>query len=102
MGLLNECFAKMTKNVWWRILPNDEMDNICVGMSIDWEDLLPLLINAGLIFIRNRSAISKFFIDHQSWSTLAATFQEKIVIGSHNNGVNRDVFICRGMPIYDA
>ena len=46
MSLLERCFQTLNEGIWWRILPlEDGYDDISVGMGINWEDLLPLLIN---------------------------------------------------------
>jgi hypothetical protein len=38
------------RGVWFRVLPTeDAVDDICSAMHQDWEDLLPLLIDHGLL-----------------------------------------------------
>ena len=54
MCLLQQCFGLLTSQIWWRLLPIDDgYDDISVGIGIDWQYLLPLLVNTGLIKTKN-------------------------------------------------
>lgn len=45
-------FERMARGVWFRVLPTeDAVDSICDAMHQDWEDLLPLLIDHGLLAV---------------------------------------------------
>ena len=57
-SLLQRCMDTLSEGIWWRILPlEDGYDDISVGMGIDWEDLLPLLINHGLLYSTKRNKL---------------------------------------------
>ena len=51
--LLQRCFGLLQEGIWWRILPIDHSyDDILVGIGIEWQYLLPLLINSKLLFTK--------------------------------------------------
>ena len=67
-SLLQRCMDTLSEGIWWRILPlEDGYDNISVGMDIDWEDLLPLLIHYGLLYSTKRSTACDYLLPHNLW-----------------------------------
>ena len=67
-SLLQRCFQTLNEGIRWRILLlEDGYDDISVGMGIDWEDLLPLLINHGLLYSTKRSIDCDYCISRDSW-----------------------------------
>ena len=103
----------MNEGIWWRILPlalEDDYDDISVGMGIDWEDLLPLLINNGLLYSTKRTTACDYRISQDLWQSYTETSEQKLPIGFfiHNHMIRgkrtncRQFFICRGKPIYKS
>ena len=73
LSLLQEGFRTLSEGIWWRILPLEESyDDIAVGMGIDWEDLLPLLINNGLLYTNKQRTDNKILISHNSWQSFTS------------------------------
>ena len=108
--LLQRCFGLLQEGIWWRILPIDHSyDDISVGIGIDWEYLLPLLINSKLLFAKAVDTGRRVLASRDLWANLA-TVVEGIQMGSYNynytedgkNKLSRQYFICRGVPIYNS
>ena len=111
MSLLQRCFSTLNEGIWWRILPlEDGYDDLSVGMGIDWEDLLPLLINCGLLYSTKRSTINNYLLSHNSWQSFTETSQGKLQMGYYINkhmvcGERkscRQYFIVNGDPIFES
>ena len=72
---LKDCFWSLKEKVWWRILPIEEdYDDIATGMGLDWEDLLPLLIQNGPLYAQKRSTMNSYLVNHSSWQTFCICF----------------------------
>ena len=107
-SLLQTCMDTLSEGIWWRILPlEDGYDDISVGMGIDWEDLLPLLIHDGLLYSTKRSTACDYRVSRDSWQSLTVLSEGKLQLGSftHNHMIRgkrtncRQFFICNGKPI---
>ena len=107
-SLLQTCMDTLSEGIWWRILPlEDGYDDISVGMGIDWEDLLPLLIHEGLLYSTKRSTACDYLVSRDSWQSFTETSDGKLQMGyyrsQHMTGgkpkMSRQFFICNGKPI---
>ena len=108
MSFLTRVLNRISLGVWWRILPiNDEDDHesIAFGTGVLWENLLPLLMNNGLVYSGLRSTVNTYIVSEPTWKTFCLLYQhdnkEKLEIGSYkpDNGI-REYFICRGEPYF--
>ena len=75
-----ECFsvlelllAHSSLGLWFRILPiDDHDDDICVGLSVEWSYLLPLLTKCGLVSrSKVTSVVKDLQVDSCQWDKLA-------------------------------
>ena len=110
-SLLQRCMDTLNEGIWWRILPlEDGYDDLSVGMGIDWEDLLPLLIHDGLLSTTERTIACDYRISRDKWQALAETSEGKLQMGYYRNEhmiggkarMSRQYFICNGKPIYKS
>ena len=76
--------------MWWRILPlEDGYDDISVGIGINWDDMLLLLIDSGLLFKTKRKTSNSYQIKHVKWDVLLGELEgmyEKTNYTEHHAG----------------
>jgi hypothetical protein len=61
LDLLPRLFDRMKRGVWFRVLPTeDTFDDIYDAMNQDWDDLLPLLIDHGLLACDIRDDVKNY------------------------------------------
>jgi hypothetical protein len=72
-----DIFRTMPNNFWWKLLPEEDEDlDLLVATHCPWEDWLPLLLEAKLIWLaRNKNALSKYEINHNAWDELKQRFR---------------------------
>jgi len=69
LELLPRLFDRMKRGVWFRVLPTeDTFDDICDAMNQDWEDLLPLLIDHGLLACDIRDDVKNYTFKINTWN----------------------------------
>ena len=69
-SLLQQCFKCLCTRIWWRLLPlQDGFDDISVGMGIQWDDLLPLLVDYGLLLTKG----GKYQFNPNKWDSLVSS-----------------------------
>ena len=65
---LQRCFAALSEGIWWRVLPlEDDFDDICVDIGVDWDDLLPFLLHYGLLYTEKRQTFNEYLISSSMW-----------------------------------
>jgi len=108
-SLLIKCFDRLKTGVWWRILPTedeDEYDDVSVGIGINWEHLLPLLMDSGLLKVDKHNRTDSYVVSHDTWTTFILTSTLDLQKGSFAkcyivNGKKKTVhqyFVCNGSP----
>jgi hypothetical protein len=106
LDLLPRLFDRMKRGVWFRVLPTeDTFDDICDAMSQDWDDLLPLLIDHGLLAcdIRDGDVKNYKFITNV-WEMFQMMHRETLDMRRTpvtRVGVPVIWYICLGNPEYD-
>ena len=82
-SLLNDSFNTLNDTIWWRILPLDDgYDDNSIGMGIEWEELLPLLTDSGLLFCKEGS--KKYQLRLKKWESLMTELPGKFEMGTYN------------------
>ena len=106
-SLLHQSLQELPDGIWLRILPlGDTYDDMCYGTGVDWEYLLPLLMNAGLIYSIRRSTVNQYAIVPTQWKMLCETTEgerrNKLELGTLSRSGKRTYFICKGNPIFKS
>ena len=91
-------------------MPEDGYDDLSVGMGIDWEDLLPLLIHNGLLDTTEQTIACDYRVSRDKWQALAETSEGKLQMGHYRSKHmiggkcmrSCEYFICNGKPIYNS
>ena len=84
-ALLLECFGTLKEGIWWRMLPLDDMyDDIVCGIGIDWQYLLPLLINSGLLFTKTIKSSKRYLVSRDLWNDTTSTSGGRMEMGYYN------------------
>ena len=107
MSLLNAAFLELTKGLWWQVLPlgdDDEADHIAAGIGIEWANLLPFLLNNGLVYTQIRSTVNCYLVSKQTRKTFCLLFlQDKLQLGFYadrKQHMSCTYFVCCGKPQY--
>lgn len=68
LDLLPRLFGRMKRGVWFRVLPTeDTLDDICDALHQEWEDLLPLLIDYGLLACNVSDDVKNYTFKINTW-----------------------------------
>ena len=111
ISCLQHCFGSLAKSIWWRILPlDDDYDDISVGMGVDYEDLLPLMLHYGLLYTDKSNSSCPYNVPVIDWTNfLQARLNGKFEFTYYDlnykkslifNKYSRHYFVCSGTPIY--
>ena len=105
LELLPRLFDRMKRGVWFRVLPTeDTFDDICDAMNQDWEDLLPLLIDHGLLACDIRDDVKNYMFKINTWELFQTTQRETLDMRRtpvRRDGAPRVWYICLGNPDYN-
>ena len=105
LELLPRLFDRMKRGVWFRVLPTeDTFDDICDAMNQDWEDLLPLLIDHGLLACDIRDDVKNYMFKINTWELFQTTHRETLDMRRtpvRRDGAPRVWYICLGNPDYN-
>ena len=105
LELLPRLFDRMKRGVWFRVLPTeDTFDDICDAMNQDWEDLLPLLIDHGLLACDIRDDVKNYTFKKNTWESFQTTHRETLDMRRtpvRRDGAPRVWYICLGNPEYN-
>ena len=105
LDLLPRLFDRMKRGVWFRILPTeDTFDDICDGMNQDWEDLLPLLIEHGLLACDVSDDVKNYKIMINTRETFEMTHRKRLDMRRtpvRRDGIPKVWYICLGNPEYN-
>jgi hypothetical protein len=105
LELLPRLFDRMKRGVWFRVLPTeDTFDDICDAMNQDWEDLLPLLIDHGLLACDIRDDVKNYTFKVNTWEVFQTTHRETLDMrrtSVQRDGAPRAWYICLGDPEYN-
>ena len=75
VALLSGCFQNMCPRVWYRILPEeDENDHICSGFGQEWSNVLPLLVDSGLLKHRFVDGCDYYDVARYEWEAFCLKF----------------------------
>jgi hypothetical protein len=98
--LVEQLLAHSTTGLWFRILPIDgHDDDICVGMGVEWHNLLPILIKCGLLRSRVTSVVKEVRIDATQWDQLAKSLNMRMEVTCIRTLYSRrSYFYCIGDP----
>jgi hypothetical protein len=103
--LLPRLFDRMKRGVWFCILPTeDTFDDICDGMNQDWEDLLPFLIEHGLLACDVRDDVKNYKIKFKTWETFETMHWKTLDMRRtqvRRVGIPKVWYICLGNPEYN-
>ena len=77
---------------------------------MDWEDLLPLLINHGLLYSTKRNTACDYLLSHNLWQSFTETSEQKLQMGNYScytiisgkRKLSRQYFICNGKPLINS
>ena len=104
--LLCKCFTTLNAGIWWRIIPlGDGYDDISVGTGIEWDDLLPLLMDAGFLKVTERRTKAQYGFCRNRWLHDLAIPGPDLRIGSYrqrNDTHGKQWFICNGKAIFNS
>ena len=83
----------------------DGYDDISVGTGIEWDDLLPLLMDDGFLKVTERRTKAQYQFCNERWEQDLAKPGSNLRIGSYrpkkdNNG--KQWFICNGKSIFNS
>ena len=82
----------------------DTSDDICDAMNQDWEDLLPLLIDHGLLACDIRDDVKNYTFKINTWESFQTTHRETLDMRRtpvKRMGVPTIWYICLGNPDYN-
>jgi hypothetical protein len=95
----------MARGVWFRVLPTeDAVDDICSAMHQDWEDLLPLLIDHGLLACGVSDDVKNYTFKKNGWETFQTMHRQ--IFDMRRTPVrrtcvpNKVLYICLGESEY--
>ena len=105
------CFSLMTRVLvasnnghWYRILPKDGVyDDIASLTGIDWENLLPLMLEIGLVRCGMGSTVKSYHVCHGQWDEMAKAVIRQVKIEVTICRVDdgpREVFVCVGQAVF--
>jgi len=105
LELLPRLFDRMKRGVWFRVLPTeDTFDDICDAMNQDWEDLLPLLIDHGLLACDIRDDVKNYTFKINKWELFQNNASRDTRHATHpvrRDSAPRVWYICLGNPEYN-
>jgi hypothetical protein len=101
--VLKSLFAQSTPGIWFRILPvDDQDDDVCVGLGVEWRYLLPLLTTCGLLRSTVTSVVKEVHVVRSQWDEMAKAMDHRMEVSSIRTVryVRRCYFFCVGKPRY--
>lgn len=110
IALMQVFLTRLPTGTWWRILPLDEefgSDDMCFAANQSWEDVLPLLIDAGLVQSKEVSTAIEYHISRDSWQVLVDYHFERAQIQfyrprAENGGGHKSWWVCCGTPTFSC
>ena len=104
-SLLATLFCRSIEGFWFRILSSDDgFDDICTATGLPWQDLLPLLMDVGVIVDKTTSVVKRFRVVHKQWNEIANTMAKNVrlevtVVQERDKGLS--YFFCLGQPKFN-
>ena len=78
-------FGILKEGIWWRVLPlDDRYDDIVAGIGINWQCLLPLLINSGLLFTKTIKSSKRYLVSRDLRNDTTSTSGGRMEMGYYN------------------
>ena len=109
--ILKAIFLSAKRNYWYQILPSDgSFFDITDSTGLEWEDLLPLLVQAGLVTFSVSSVVKSAKIVHSQWDEMATLLASQSCRLEWTTVRPRDItgqrsrleFFCMDTPVYQS
>jgi len=110
-SLVMGVFDDMPRGYWWKLLPDEDEDmDLCIATGRQWDDLLPVLLEADLIRLPRSSCLSKYEIVRPGFDDIRNRFRAeddrfeltyyRKRIGNHQRSLGSSYYACLGRPEY--